>query len=133
MTRTQGEMTMVTRLEAAAKISQAIETNDYSASVWSPEGESGPVRVYVTIPAASWKKKSREIGYVEILRSGDVESHLEKQSGSIMGLLPNLEISPAPASQVAQRQSQEIPDDPIDRMEREAQRELGRTGELPGA
>jgi hypothetical protein len=84
----------MTRTEAATVIANAVEADGYTTSVWAPEGESGPVRVYVTIPAANWKKKSQKIGYVAVNTDGTVESELDKQSGTIMGLVPELQITP---------------------------------------
>ena len=90
---------MTKRTEAADLIAAAIETADYSCSAWAPEGNNGPVRVYVTIPAANWKKKAVKIGYVAVNLDGTLESHLEKQSGSIMSLIPTLAITPATPKQ----------------------------------
>jgi hypothetical protein len=86
---------MLSRTEAADKIAEAIEAGGYSASAWAPEGSRGPVRVYVTIPAASWKKKARKIGYVAVELDGTLTSELDVQSGTIMGFVPALEIAPA--------------------------------------
>ncbi len=84
----------MTRTEASSVIAGTIEANDYAASVWAPEGEAGLVRVYVTIPAANWKKKAQKIGYVSVNKDGSVTSELNKQSGAIMALLPDLQITP---------------------------------------
>jgi hypothetical protein len=101
---------MVTRLDAAAQIAIAVETDGYTASAWAPEGESGPVRVYVTIPAANWKKKARKIGFVSVEKDGTFTSNLEIQSGRIMGLLPSLEVSSV-ISRPAISAKPEIPQD----------------------
>lgn len=74
-----------------------MEAEGYETSVWAPEGDAGKVRVYVTIPAASWKKKSQKIGFVAVNLNGEVESQLDKQSGTIMGLIPDLQIEPVAA------------------------------------
>lgn len=124
----------MTRTEAAAKIESALEAADYATSVWAPEGSTGPVRVYVTIPAASWKKKARKIGHVEINKDGTVESHLDVQSGTIMGLLPDMQIDPVAEQPVVVREAHATTgDESLDQFEAEQIRELGRTGELPGA
>lgn len=95
----------MTRTEAARLISRTITgTGDYATSVWAPEGESGPIRVYVTIPAPSRKKSAQQIGYIAVNRDGTVESELTKQSGTIMALLPTLEITPVAAQSAASRQ-----------------------------
>lgn len=93
---------MISRAEAAEQIASVLEANEYSASVWTPEGSSGPVRVYVTIPAASWKKKARKIGYVAVNQDGTLAANLDVQSGTIMSLIPDLQITPA-APKVAVR------------------------------
>lgn len=95
---------MTSRTDAAYLISDAIEADGYTTSVWAPQGDAGPVRVYVTIPAASRKKVARKIGYVSIELDGSITSGLEKQSGAIMSLLPDLTIDaarsePAPATE----------------------------------
>lgn len=114
----------MTRTEAANAIVDALEANDdYSASVWAPDGATGPVRVYVTIPAESWKKKAVKIGYVEIARDGALVPHLEKQKGSVMALIPALTIEATKSTMppvLAVRE--ESPDDPLERMEWEAAR-----------
>lgn len=84
----------MTRTEAATVIRTVVEADGYTTSVWAPEGDSGPVRIYVTIPAVSWKKKAKKIGYIAVNTDGTVESELDRQSGIIMGLLPELRITP---------------------------------------
>lgn len=86
---------MLSRLEAAAKIEAAIEAAGYSTSVWAPEDSGGPVRVYVTIPAASWKKKARKIGYVAVELDGTVTANLDVQAGTILACLPEMQIQAA--------------------------------------
>lgn len=85
----------MTRTEAATVIANAVEADGYTTSVWAPEGEAGPVRVYVTIPAANWKKKAQKIGYIAVNKDGTVEGELDKQSGTIMALVPELQITPS--------------------------------------
>ncbi len=82
----------MTRDAAAAVIAEALEAGGYSASAWTTDA-SGPVRVYVTIPAASYKKKSRQIGFVSVELDGSISGDdLEIQKGSILALIPELQI-----------------------------------------
>ena len=84
----------MTRIEAANLIAQTVEAADYQTDVWAPEGSSGPVRVYLTIPAASYKKKARKIGYIEVAADGSLVSELDLQFGTIMSSLPEMAIEP---------------------------------------
>lgn len=124
----------MTRLEAASRISAAIEVGDYTTSVWAPSGNAGPVRVYVTIPAKSHKKPAQKIGHVEIAKDGAIETCVAKQSGAIKSLLPEIQVDPvvsAPKPVAAAFASSG--DETVDQFKAEQVRELGRTGELPGA
>ena len=124
----------MTRIEAAKVIATAIEADEYTTSVWSPNGNAGPVRVYITIPAKSHKKPAQKIGHVEIKKDGTVEVSVVKQSGAIKSLLPEIQIDPAvfapkPDGAVVASSG----DETVDQFEAEQVRELGRTGELAGA
>lgn len=109
---------MISRTQAADQIAAAVEAADCSASVWAPEGESGPIRVYVTIPAASWKKKARKIGFVSVEKDGTFASQLEVQSGTIMSLLPTLEVTAvAPKAVNAAPAKVEVKDEDVSQFE----------------
>ena len=64
----------------------------------------------------------RKYGYLAITSEGKVEPHLERQKGAIMGCLPDLEIEAVKFVPVAR--PQESPDDPMERLEFEANRNL---------
>lgn len=127
---------MITRSQAAEAIVTALE-DDYSCSIWS---EGGHVRVYLTEVTRKSKGRvvRRENGYLSINRDGSIDTdHLDRQAGTIGGRVAglSLEIQPeavAPTSQTA-RQPAEYVDEDVAQFEAEQIRELGRTGELPGA
>lgn len=98
----------MTRLQAAAEIADKLTEAGYSAKVWS---KGNAVRVYL----------DRKYGYLAITSDGTVEPHLDRQKGSIMGCVPDLQIEAAVATAVAPSR-QESPDDPLERMEFEASR-----------
>lgn len=100
----------MTRTEAAKAIAKVVG-GEYDTSVWAPEGDSGPVRVYVTIPAPNWKKKAQAIGYIAVSLDGTVESELSRQSGTIMSMLPDMEITPAAAKAIPARQAVAVDED----------------------
>lgn len=87
----------MTRTQAANKIASAIEDGGYSVSTWTTEGDDGHVRIYVTKPGSGRKKPAQKMGYVEVMPDGTLQSHLDRQSGTIMSMIPNMEIQPATA------------------------------------
>lgn len=113
----------MTRSEAADKIAEALEAGGYSASTWTTDAAAGPVRVYVTIPAESWKKKSRKIGYVSVELDGSISGDaLDVQRGTILGLIPDLQIEAvAPVARPAVTVADRSPtDEDTDAFERSA-------------
>lgn len=100
----------MTRLQAADRIAEVLSEAGYSAKVWS---KGSAVRVYL----------DRKYGYLAITGDGTVEPHLDRQKGTIVGCLPDLEIESTTAVATALAVT-ESPDDPMERLEHEANRNL---------
>lgn len=122
------------RFEAADAIMTALET-DYSCSLWS---KGQVVRVYLV--EVTYKSKGRvnrrDNGFIQIELDGIVNcDNLDRQAGTIAGQIADLELEIDPVEKIETYYAQktETPDDPMERLEALHTRELGRTGELPGA
>lgn len=113
---------MLSRTEAAWKIVEALE-DDYTAKVWA---EGSHVRVYLTevVRRSKGRVSRKEMGFVKITTEGAVDcDSLNYQRGTLASRIAelNLEIQ-AVAAPVASVRPTEIPDDPMERLEEEANR-----------
>ena len=78
----------VSRRDAAASIADALDAAGYRASVWTPREGGSAVRVYLK------DGRGRPLGYLDVTREGRVEPHLERQKGTVMAAVPELDIEP---------------------------------------
>lgn len=101
----------ITRQEAAGHIEELLNHAGHEASVWTG-GDS--VRVYL-----------KGNGYFEVTHEGTVTNHLVRQRGTIAGVIPTLDIEPLAHRTPYRRDSEDSPDDPMERLEFEQKRGAG--------
>ena len=116
---THASAVTTSRHEAAHAIANALNSAGLRANVWAPEGSSAR-RVYVS-------DHKGKIGFIEIGHDGGITTSLDRRKGEIKDLIPKLTIV-AEQRQRSPQQSNEAPDDPMGRLEWEANRNRLRGG-----
>lgn len=100
------------RLEAGSIIESHLNHAGFSASVWTPD-YGNAVRVYVN-------DKNGKNGHIDIGHDGQISDTLNRQRGAILSAIPDLAIIPVAPQRISR--PDESPDDPLERMEWEHQR-----------